>query len=193
MAIHLILGKQGSGKTLLAVKMALDLYTKHRTIYSNVHLSFNYEKINYMDIIECNLSRSVILLDEIHLLLPSRRSLSKRNTEICDKFLSMARKQNTEIIGTTQTMRKVDIRYREEADFLYYCTKYVYDETKKKWVESLYIDEFDDKIPVIIDVKMIETTTGEMRSISFMGNPLYYLYDTYQIIKIEGLPEEYTT
>ena len=132
MTIHLLLGKQGSGKTLLLVKIALQYLRKGHKIYSNIHLNFDYSALDYNDIIECKLNNSVVLLDEIHLLLPSRRSLSKRNTEICDNFLSMARKQNTEIIGTTQTARKVDIRFREEADYVYQCTKYVFNDVKKQ-------------------------------------------------------------
>ena len=134
--IHLVIGKQGSGKTLFLVKKAYEYYKAGFTIYSNVHLNFPYKKLNYKDIINCKLDNGVVILDEVHLLLPARNSMSTRNREICDSFLSMVRKKKLIIYGTTQTERKVDIRFREEKDFFYMCRKFAF--VKKKWEEVLH-------------------------------------------------------
>ena len=191
MTIHLLLGRQGSGKTLLLVKLAHEYFKQGKKVYSNVKLNFPFNPIDYNDIIECNLMDTIVLIDEIHLLLPSRRALSNLNTEICDNFLSMARKQNTDIFGSTQTMRKVDIRFREEADYIYVCNKYVYNELSKQWVEALHTHVFDKNVPILIEVDVTETYSGETKTMIFMGNDYFDLYDTREIVKIKGLPKKF--
>lgn len=185
--IHLVVGRQGSGKTLLLVKTAYESFMRREKIYSNIHLNFDFDKINYEDIINCRLTDCVTLLDEIHLLLPSRLALRKINQEICDNFLSMARKQHNEVYGTTQTLRKVDIRFREEADFVYYCTKYAY--IKGQWVEVLHNFNLHPKTPIMVAGERIETYSGIGVKFNFIGNEYFEMYDTYQIIKIGGLDE----
>lgn len=189
--IHLILGRQGSGKTLMLVKLAEDYLKRGKSIYSNVHLNFKYNKLKYDDIINCRLNDCIVILDEIHLLLSARRSLSKLNQEICDNFLSMARKQNTEIYGTTQTARKVDIRYREEADYIYKCTKYVWDFKKNIWLEVLHTYPFPKQYPIMIDITAEETYSGIAKNMFFIANDYFDKYDTRQIVRVEGLPEKF--
>lgn len=190
--IHLVIGRQGSGKTLFLVKLAYHRYrTGNKKIFSNIHLKFPYKKLKYKDIIKCKLNDSIVILDEIHLLLSARRSMSKINVDICDNFLSMARKQNVEIFGTTQTMRKVDIRYTEEADYIYYCTKFVFDYKKNKWIEVLHTNPFPENVPILIDILIQETYSGETNSVQFLGNGFYKMYDTYEVVRIDGLPKGY--
>ena len=185
--IHLILGRQGSGKTLFLARIAHEASTRGKDIRSNVAFKFNYKELDYVDIIECRLRDCYVMLDEVHLLLPARLSLRRVNIEICDHFLSMARKQNTEIFGTTQTMRKVDIRFREEADYIYYCTKYAY--YQSSWHEILHNLPMPATIPIMIEVLREETFSGTIKTLRFIGNPLYTLYDTYQIVKVRNLPD----
>lgn len=188
MTIHLILGRQGSGKTLFLVKLALaEFQKKNRKIYANFKLNFDFNQINYSDIINCRLIDCITLLDEVHLILPARLSMRAVNVEICDSFLSMARKQNNEIYGTTQTMRKVDIRFREEADYIYYCTKFAY--LNNKWVEVLHDSMTKKETPVMIEVTIEETFSGNIIKTAFMGNKFYDLFDTKEIIRIKGLQE----
>ncbi len=185
--IHLIIGRQGSGKTLFLVKTAYQLHKKGAKVYSNVHLNFSYKKLNYMDIINCKLSNCMTLIDEIHLLLPARLSLRKINREICDNFLSMARKQNNSIYGTTQTLRKVDVRFREEADYIYYCNKYAWNKDSETWVEVLHSLPFHESVPIMINLEVEETYSGNTIKTFFRGNDYYNLFDTTQIVKVVGL------
>lgn len=185
--IHLILGRQGSGKTLMLVKLALDLHKQGMKIRSNVHFGFTYKPLNYKDIIDCNLINCGVMIDEIHLLLSARRSLSNINVEVCDKFLSMARKQGTEIYGTTQTMRKVDIRFREEADYIYYCSKYAY--YNGNWIEILHNYNLPKEVPLMIKADVHEVYSGNVVTTGFVANKYFDFYDTTQIIRIEGLAE----
>lgn len=183
--IHLILGRQGSGKTLFIVKKAYDAYKAGKIIYSNVHLKFPYKKLNYKDVINCRLENAVVILDEIHQLLPARNSTSRRNREICDSFLSMVRKKGLEIYGTTQTPRKVDIRFREEADYWYMCRKFAF--IKGNFIEIISNDNLNPKIPIIVRLDVQEMITGNTINISFTGNSYFDLYDTTQVIIVEGI------
>lgn len=185
--IHLILGKQGSGKTLLLVKKAYEMHRKGRNIYSNLALNFKSQPLNYQDVLDCSLSNGAVLLDEIHQLLPARRSLQKRNVDICDNFLSMVRKQGLEVYGTTQTPRKVDVRFREEADYVYVCEKYIYDYKLHKWVKYLHNQNLSKDVPMMISVTVTETFSNTTIKTAFIGNRFFDMYDTNEIIKVTGI------
>jgi len=192
--IHLVLGKQGDGKTLFLVKKAYEKYRKGYTVYSNVHLNFPYKHIKVDDIINCKLQNGVVIWDEIHIHLPARRSLSKTNVKICDGFLSMVRKKNLEIFGSTQTTRKVDVRFRDEADYLYQCKKQIM--YKNTFVPARHDKEYSLDTDVYIKLTIAEKNTEDFFTMQeevkyiykrFKANPYYNLYDSKQIIKIEGL------
>lgn len=184
--IHLITGQQGSGKTLFLVKMAYEAYLKGKTIYSNVALRFPYKPLDYKDIIECRLQNAIVILDEIHLLLPARRSMKHSSVAICDGFLSMVRKKGLEVYGTTQTIRKVDIRFREECDYYYTTIKYAM--IKKGKFERIFHNEnLNRNIPLMIKINVTETYSNNTIEISFLGNKYFKLFDTNQVIKVKGL------
>ena len=230
--IHLVIGRQGSGKSLFLVFKAFECYKKGLTVYSNIHLTykcnqplvkikykknksgkllfdkdgnmviekmtdyrllpkekffnkFGYYMLNYQDIIDCNLSNGSVFIDEIHLLLSSRNSQSVQAREICDSFLSMVRKKNLEVYGTTQTSRKVDIRFREERDFFYMCEKHIF--INGNWTIALSNYNYPKSIPVMIKLTVLEEFSGNMMTFNFLGNSLFGLYDSTQIIKIEKL------
>lgn len=185
--IHLVLGSQGSGKTLFLVKKAFEYARKGKVVYSNVHLNFKFQQLDYQEIVNCKLKNSVVILDEVHLLLPARNSLSSRNRIICDNFLSMARKQNTQIFGSTQTSRKVDIRFREEADYVYTCVRRKYDPKSKRWVEIMHNQNLDPKIPIMIDVEVLQVQSKKIINLYFRANPFYKLYNTFEVVKIIGI------
>ena len=183
--IHLVLGRQGSGKTLFLVRQAWLYHKQGKKIYSNVKLNFPFEQLDYKDIIECKYHDAVILLDEIAQLLPSRRSMKSSSVKIVDGFLSMARKLNVDIWGTTQTPRKVDVRFREEADYIYFCDKFAY--RKGIWTKVIHNQNLDDDIPIMISLDIQESITMQQLKYSFIGNPFFNAYDTKQIIKVKGL------
>lgn len=183
--IHLVLGKQGSGKTLYLVERAYDFYKRGLTVYSNVHLNFPYKQLDYNDIIECKLKDGVVILDEVHLLMSARNSMSKRSRVICDGFLSMVRKKNLTIYGSTQTPRKVDVRFREEADYIYQCSKFALQDNK--FMTVLHNKNLDKGIPILIQMMVTEMFSGNTIDMKFIANHLFKLYDSNQIILIKGL------
>ena len=183
--IHLVTGKQGSGKTLFLVKCAYEGYLKKKKVYSNIDLNFPYKPMDYNDIIKCKYDNAIVLIDEIHQLLPSRKSMSRINREICDSFLSMVRKKNLEVYGTTQTFRKVDVRFREEADFNYICSKHAL--IKNKYVDVITTDNLPLDIPIFVKMFIQESYSGDVTKLSFYGNELFPLYNTKQVIQIKNL------
>lgn len=183
--IHLIVGRQGSGKTLFLVERAYDAFKKGLTVYSNVHLNFPYTKLDYNDIVECKLKEGIVIIDEIHQLLPSRNSTSKRSREICDGFLSMVRKKRLEVYGSTQTTRKVDIRFREERDFLYICTKYYHDHGTFK--EALLNYNYPTDVKIMIKLDVLEEFSQNVKTFAFIGNRFFDMFDTNQIIQVRNL------
>ena len=186
--ISLIIGRQGSGKTLFLAKKAYEYYLEGKTIYSNIKLNFSYKSIDYNDIIHCRLKNAVVIIDEIHLLLSARNSMCKRNRLICDGFISMVRKMGLDVLGSTQTERKVDIRFREEKDFLYACNKYAY--INDKWIEVLHNQNMDKKIPIMICLDIREEFSMNWIAMSFIGNDYFDLYDTTEVVKIKGIDDE---
>lgn len=188
MTIHLVTGMQGSGKTLFIVKKALEYYKIGKKVYSNVKLNFPFSQIDYNDIVKCKLENAVVILDEAHQLLPSRRSLSKVNVTVVDGFLSMVRKKGLIIFASTQLQKKIDVRFREESDYIYRCEKWVY--LKGKWQQAVESEDYDIKIPIIISYLICQMGTGVILEKSFYANPYYKIYDTKQIIQVKGIKEE---
>ena len=186
--ISLVIGRQGSGKTLFLVKKAYEYYKEGKTIYSNIKLNFPFKPINYNDIINCRLKNAVVIIDEIHLLLSARNSMSRQNRLICDGFISMVRKMGLNVLGSTQTERKVDVRFREEKDFLYACNKYAY--INNKWEEVLHNQNLNKTIPIMICLDVREEFSMNWITMSFLGNNYFNLYNTEEVVKITGIDDE---
>ena len=184
--LHLVIGNQGSGKTLFLVKKALEYARQGITIYSNINFKgIRFKRLKYKDIIECKLSKGVVFLDEIHLLINSRNSISKNSREICTKFLSQVRKQGLEIWASSQKPRKVDINFREETDILYSCQKFAL--INNVWSHVTHNQNLSKKVPIMIDIEVTEMYSGKMIKYNFIGNEYFKMYDTSQIIQIEGI------
>lgn len=184
--LHLVIGRQGSGKTLFIVKKAYEGYLAGKTVYSNVHLKFPYKELDYNDVINCRLKNAIVILDEIHLLLPARGSaMNKMSRIICDTFISQIRKAGLEVWGTTQMERKVDIRIREEKDYVYLCSRYAF--INGEWSEVKHSNSFDVSIPIIIKLEAQEQYSGEWINFFMYGNNIFELFDSTQIIQVKGL------
>jgi len=95
----------------------------------------------------------------------------------------MVRKKGLIVYGTTQTERKVDIRFREEKDYSYICSKYGF--INKAWTEIIHNQNLPKNIPIMIKLKVQEIFSGQEIQISFLGNSFFNLFDTNQVIKIK--------
>ena len=125
----LIIGRQGSGKTLMSTKLAFD-EDGDRPVYSNYSLfgikytpvTFNSEiesnknKLDILKMLDANpdyFNNSIMLLDELHLYLDSL-DFMRRNNRRLQTFFSQLRKRRILLIGTTQYLMNLDIRIRRQ-------------------------------------------------------------------------------
>jgi len=69
-----------------------------------------------------SLRNAVLVIDEVHLILPSTRGMLEKDDEKkLLKFLSMARKANVDVIGTTQALTRVATHYRQLVTTVWVC------------------------------------------------------------------------
>lgn len=183
--IYLVVGRQGSGKTLWMVYRAYKHYLEGLKVYSNIHLKFPYKKLDYNKIVNCEYKNAVIIIDEAQLLLSSRRSMSKVSISIVDGFISMARKNNLKIYLSTQFPFKVDIRIREEKDFMFMCERHAY--IGNSWCKILNPDSLPYDVPVMIKIFIQDSFDHNTVEDCLHANPYYPLYDTSQVVRIENL------
>lgn len=169
----LVHGKKGSGKTLYCVKNAYEAYKEGRTVYSNIRLKFSHIPLT-KDMIESimkqdSLQHCFILIDELHTIADSRRSMTKNNIN-WGYFFTQSRKRGVDIMATTQFPGQVDLRFRNNCDYVIEINKILISRQLR-------------------DVRFIvaatwRNTIGQCINTKFMRNPeeYYKLYDTNEIV-----------
>lgn len=111
--------------------------------------------------------------------------MSKINIEITNSFLSQIRKQNLEVFISTQKIRKLDIKIREEADYIYTCERFA--KVKNKFEKIEHNQNLSKDIPIVVKVNMLRTYNNESTDYFFIGNKYFNMYNTFEIIKIKGV------
>jgi hypothetical protein len=119
--LYIAIGQQGSGKTVMITKLAVDDFAEtKRPIYSNYTIyELPYQRItleSLLDILDDDpnrLNNSIILLDEIHIYLDSLDFMRKNNRRL-QVFFSQLRKRNILVLATTQYIMNVDVRVRRQ-------------------------------------------------------------------------------
>lgn len=169
--IIVIDGNRGQGKTLTAVKECYLFGLQGYTIYSNLELTFPSKDIivkpyKMSDMIayadsKSELVNAVVLMDEAHIVMDSRTSMTKRNITI-SYFLLQSRKRNVHIIMTTQFLHQIDRRIRSTADMFISCR---FKKDKDMVFNRLYFNN-------IISYR------------SFKASSIFGYYDTNKIIDI---------
>jgi len=169
------IGTVGSGKTLSMTVEAFKYYNKGMKIFSNYGLSFPHEKLTkkrFDTLIEEKeqLQNCVILLDEIHIWLDSRSSMSKKNKTVT-YFLLQTRKRNVRLLFTTQHFHQIDKRLRDTTDVICYCTNVTNKSSLVTTDASFILQEF-----------FFQYSKKRPRKKIIPGHKYYCLYDTTEIV-----------
>jgi len=114
-----------------------------------------------------------IYLDEVHNLIHSRASMSKRNI-LMSKWISQIRKiladkPNNHIYMISQTLRKVDVDFRELAQVIIECSKIQIGE--KVFILQKYYDGIDNYL-----------TRNFTYKTCFLGNRFFKFYNTEEMV-----------
>ena len=165
-------GRRGCGKTLTMVKDALNFYQKGWTIYSNFNIEIPYKKLTNDDLINLvsndKIRDCVLLVDEIQLLIDSRRSQRKENLNF-SYFIQQIRKKGIILLCTTQFTKTTDVRLREHVDIV---------------VKPKIIPQYP-----VVECEYIDITAEEddilglpvTKIVIYNPLPLFELYDTEEI------------
>lgn len=158
------IGKMGSGKTLSMTYYAYQYFMQGQKIYANYGLKFDHEKVNYEMIknLDIEFQDSVICLDEIHVFIDSRASMSKRN-KIVSYFITQSRKRNLIFMYTTQHIGQVDLRLRNNTDYFFSCSTTVHE-------NKLYIKQ------------QLSDPYGAVKNMTLKAEDVFQLYDTHEIV-----------
>ena len=169
---YLIIGPQGSGKTLLSVALTFELAKifPDKKIFSNTELfNIEYEKYNFDDLLN-NIKynnnyydNSIILFDEIHIFLNSLDYYKKQN-RLVQGFFSQLRKRKIFLLGTAQYILNVDVRIRRQAKRVFEIFK------RNNHIYEVNIHLIDGYFTQHIDTVYLKL------------DKYYNKYDTYEII-----------
>lgn len=180
--IVLYQGRRGAGKTMTMVKDALKFHLAGWDVYTNIHVGFPHYYMDDKDILNINaqsdINNAVICVDEIQILLDSRRSTRGRNVDF-SHFVQQIRKRNIVLLCTAQFSGTVDLRVRQHTDILakpHYIKRY-------KICEVTYID-----LTAIDDYDIL--SKPESTTITYPCQKIFKLFDTTQIITITEKPKE---
>ena len=174
--INAIVGGLGSGKTLLMIFLLYLEKKAGKYVVTNMSsVDFQDEVLDFnaflQDVQEnASLNNIALGLDEIHILLDSRSSMSK-SSKIASYFILQTRKRNVNLYCTSQHIGQVDLRLRNMLDRVYIC------ENVK--------DEKGNKTD-LFQYRLIDYTETIPRKHTFFldGREIYGLYDTAEIINV---------
>lgn len=117
--IILYVGDFGSGKTRGAVGNVVARWKDGLQVYSNMKLNVPHKHIADVDL-KTEINNCILFLDEIHLEVDSRRPGSNQNLSWTYLF-TQTRKARCDVVGTTQDVGQVDVRFRNFIDLLVVC------------------------------------------------------------------------
>jgi len=166
--LYLIEGTYGSGKTLLATRIA-KLYPG--LVLSNYPLLLpNYRELSLPDVPNIN-EQALIILDEAYKYIRSRMSGSSSINNAISDLLFQSRKMDKDFLLTEQLNRTIDVNFRELADYL---------------VKASHLDE--GRPSERFQYSLYEGATGHYigtwdMSYSYVKKHLFPLYDTKQKIE----------
>lgn len=155
-AIIAIIGKRGEGKTMLLSLLNWCDWLHEKHIWTNYHFLDGKERSHHMtkDFLQTFFDTQgeaflqthggVLAIDEIATFIDAYDFRSKK-AKIFSMFVMQTRKRNVKLLYTTQQLRLVPIRIRDNTD-------YIYEPSYEKETDMLYVDvfSFDGKFKTYI-------------------------------------------
>lgn len=182
----LFCGKQGSGKTLSAVRYIERVAKAYPLawIVSNINLNLDvsnkilpYLGLSELSLLDNGTNGIICLIDEIQTEFNSLESKSVSPTVLA--MISQQRKRRCHIVGTTQLFGRVAKPFREQCSAAVDCT--------------VILGGFVQRNHVIDITSCIEKDSGDLdgykytwHSTFFRSSKYYNKYDTYQRIYFQG-------
>jgi Zonular occludens toxin (Zot) len=141
-------------------------YRRGFSVMSNYGLKFPHDKLDAKRLVHMgtDLQNCVMALDEIHVLIDSRSSMSERN-KMLSYFILQTRKRNVVLFYTTQDRSQVDVRLRRNTDYFVYCKRV----GKNEFLYSIHDGLTDRRIGRLLYTKK-------------HSEAVYSLYDTTETI-----------
>ena len=193
MALRIIEGSKGSGKSCLGTAFAYSAYKEKRTIFSNIELKFDFEYIDKDSFFEEKQRKKLrdcfILVDEAHNYFPAYRCMSDDAIKM-SYFAKQIRKRRVDVCMTTQQATAVYIDLRRNLDVLDECTamKIVATEDGNKMRAATLWEIEHQKIDMIMVRETLlwtETTTkpAVVKWRMLDPKPVFKLYDSEEYIE----------
>lgn len=163
-----IIGDRGAGKTCLLTSLLYIDYKLGNKIICNYGVKFPATYMSFSKVAELpeSLMRATLGFDELGIGADSRQFFSKRNSSI-GKLITQIRKRKCLLYYTVQRLNLIDKRIRQQTD------NFILMEKTPKTGRFM--------------MRMINAATGELEYKSlFDGRNFFELYDTNEIIELEG-------
>jgi len=184
--IILLLGTQGSGKTLSLVRFAYRAHKYGKKIYSNFHLNFPHMILTFEQMLACEFNNAVVVVDEAQNFgFDSREAMKRGNIALQKKFISQIRKQDVTFWASFQRLNMADSRLRSQSEWYFDCKKFLYQDSK--FIEIIQSKKYPKDAKIIIDINTLHLDTGKEGKIRFIANNYYDLYDTRQVIETQDI------
>lgn len=140
-----IIGKKGSGKTLLLVYLIVEYLKLNKKL--NVFTSFTlnrmkYNRIDFKKIFEIKMQNAIVGLDEAYLFADCRMSPTKFN-RLISYLIYQTRKAKLDVYFTSPSFNDVDVRLRRICDGLLFPEIWI-DNKKVQNPEAITIDRMKE-------------------------------------------------
>jgi len=169
--IYIIIGGQGSGKTLITTLLCS---ISPFPVFSNTPLNIpQYRELRIESFVDMP-EFAVMVIDEAYTSIDSRTSMSARNIRLTQQAFQM-RKATRTLFITAQQQKAIDSRYRKEWNRLIFCSR-VPDNSKaeEKW-DFQYEFRIKDLAGRVFNSQI---------SLEFEDVKKYFsLFDTYHIVE----------
>lgn len=188
MAITIIEGRPGTGKTVFLTQRVLTYLGMGYDVYTNIEIDNAFLRPKYrgkLKIIQSlediiNLREGKIVLDEVQTYLNSR-NWDKLDIRF-QLLLQQHRKRGLDIVGATQSVKRADVVFRELVHFFYDIRKIASFKLFGNVYGFFWLREFDADD---IEVDRSERSPVRMGTLVIADPYVFRVYDTTQEYKID--------